>query len=368
MSADLAHQFISKLRNNRFGTVITEPLFLLFKIGILDRKHPAVFAHIKTSAVYCFADPYCKKWFQLAVVLTPKLAQKRACAPDRREQRLNRKFPWREKLLADLCAISFSDSARLIIAKAHSRKGSENLLRLVSAIDAQEHFVKVSERGQITTSIGSCPRDLHPHLLLDGEPIVSCDVSSAHWNFLSRILVKRLCHVSREPGCEKYVNDGWREHNRLIALLSDGDFYRTWCVDPQNDGERDQKKKLLTILLNKKNEKCQQNRLYQKIRAAFPITFAVIEDIKRDDHRNLSKQLHRFTADAIAAALLEVQGEGIAAIPHVDALICQQRDRERICEVKRLSLQKSFYQSKRSPLMKSRQVNSARMPYQGRSR
>jgi len=107
MSADLAHQFVSKLRNSQFGAMITEPLFLLLKIGILARKHPAVFVHIKTSTVYCFADPYCKKRFQIAVVLTPKLAHKRACAPDRREQRLNRKFPWREKLLADLCAISF---------------------------------------------------------------------------------------------------------------------------------------------------------------------------------------------------------------------------------------------------------------------
>ena len=32
-------------------------------------------------------------------------------------------------------------------------------------------------------------------------------------------------------------------------------------------------------------------------------------------------------------ALLEVQREGIAAIPQVDALICQEKDRERVCEV-----------------------------------
>src|SRR5262249_20919836 len=147
---------------------------------------------------------------------------------------------------------------------------------------------------------GSCPRDLHPHLFLDGEPIVFCDVSNAHWNFLSRILVNRLCHVSREPGCEQYLNDGWREHNRLVALLSDGDFYRTWCIDPQSDGERDQKKNLLTILLNKKNADCERNILYRRIRGTFPITFGIVEDIKRNDNRNLSKQLQRFTADAIA--------------------------------------------------------------------
>ena len=89
MSADLAHQFVSKLPNSVSGAMITEPLFLLFKIGILDRIHPAVFVHIKTSTVYCFAYPYCNKQLLLKVVLTPKLAQKRVCASDRREQRLN---------------------------------------------------------------------------------------------------------------------------------------------------------------------------------------------------------------------------------------------------------------------------------------
>ena len=174
---------------------------------------------------------------------------------------------------------------------------------------------------------------------------------------------------------EKYVNDGWREHNRLIALLSDGDFYRTWCVDPQSDGERNQKKNLLTILLNKKNQDCERNILYRRIRAEFPITFRAIEDIKRKDHRNLSKQLHRFTADAIAGALLEAQGEGIAAIPHVDALICQQKDRERVCEVIGRQIFEATgvccvvggirysplteNEKRRSPLMKSRQVMMA---------
>ena len=64
-------------------------------------------------------------------------------------------------------------------------------------------------------------------------------------------------------------------------------------------------------------------KTYRRIAAEFPITFGIVEDIKRNDHRNLGKQLQCFTADAIKAALLEVQGEGIATVPHVDALICQ---------------------------------------------
>jgi len=294
---------------------------------------PAVFAHIRTSAVYCLADPYWKKRIQLRVLLTPNLAKKLASADERRDNRLNRRYPFRKQLLADLAAVGFAPSARPIIAKVFCGKGFHNVQALMVAIDGGDHFVRISERGQITTSIGSCPRELQPHLLLRAEPTVVCDISNAHWIFLPLILKNRLLHISREPGREKYIADGWREHDHLINLLSAGDFYRSSCVDPEDDAERDQKKNILNILLNTKNEDCERNVLYCRIRSEFPITFGIIEDIRRGDNRNLSKQLHRFTADAIAAALLEAQRDGIAAIPHVDALICQQEDQQRVCEI-----------------------------------
>jgi hypothetical protein len=333
ISADLAHSFVSKIRKRACPITITEPLCLLCAIGVLRKIRPAVFAHIKTSAVYCFTDAYQRKQLRFEISLPPKLANKLKFAEQRCENRLNRKYPFRKQLLTDLAAISFSPSARPIIANGFSGKGFDNLRVLMTAIDGGRHTVRVSERGQITTGLGSCPRELQPHLLLRGDPIVTCDISNAHWNFLPRILAIRLHHVSRESGREKYIDDGWREHDRLTAFLSGGDFYRKWCVDPKNDGERDQKKNILNILLNKKNEDYERNVLYRRIAAEFPITFRIIEDIKRSDHRTLSKQLHRFTADAIAAALLEMQREGIAAIPHVDALICQEKYRERVCEV-----------------------------------
>jgi hypothetical protein len=332
ISADLAHQFISKLRNSHGATMITEPLLLLCELGILEKLRSAVFAGIKTSAVYRFAGPYGKKRLQLTLTLTPKLAQKRASASDRCDKRLNRKFPWRQQLFVDLRAISFPDSARRIIASGLVGEGRENLTRLLRAVDAEAHFIKVSERGQITTSITSCPRELQPHLLLGGKPTAFCDISNAHWNFLPLILANRLDYVSGPPDKQKYINDGWREHNELVGLLSGGDFYRTWCVDPQNEEEREGKKAILNLLLNSNNEDCERNSLYRRVRAEFPITFRIIEDIKRKDRRNLSKQLQRFTADAVAAALREVQREGITAIPHVDALICQDKDRELVCE------------------------------------
>jgi len=80
ISADLAHSFVSKLRKRDCPTTMTEPLCLLCTIGVLRKIRPAVFAHIKTPAVYCFADPYCKNQIRFEVTLPPKLASKRKSA------------------------------------------------------------------------------------------------------------------------------------------------------------------------------------------------------------------------------------------------------------------------------------------------
>src|SRR6266480_4433474 len=205
MSADLAHSFVSKIRKRNRPSTITEPLFLLCWIGILQRIHRAVFAHIKTSAVYCLTDAYQKKRLTFEISLPPKLASKLKFAGPRCENRLNRKYRFRKQLLADLAAVSFSPSARPIIAKGFSGENFHNLRALMTAIDCGSHSVRISERGQITTSLGSCPRQLQPHLLLHGDPIVICDISNAHWNFLPLMLANRIHYVSREPGRKKYI-------------------------------------------------------------------------------------------------------------------------------------------------------------------
>ena len=96
----------------------------------------------------------------------------------------------------------------------------------------------------------------------------------------------------------------------------------------QDPVEREEKKFLLTMILNWPNAKCEGNGLYRRLRGVFPLTFKICEDIKRKDHRNLSKSLQHYTAKAINRALLEAQARGIAAIPDVDAIVCQQRHRK----------------------------------------
>src|SRR5262249_12159154 len=156
-------------------------------IGIVERKQAAVFAHVRTPAKYCFTDKYRHKRLQVDLHLPAKLASKLARPKERHERRLNRKYRFREQLLNDLNAVNLTREARSIMARAFMGKGRDNMIRLVSAIDGQKHFVRISERGHITTSLSSCPKELQSQLLLYGEPIFYCDVSHAHWNFLPLI-------------------------------------------------------------------------------------------------------------------------------------------------------------------------------------
>ena len=88
------------------------------------------------------------------------------------------------------------------------------------------------------------------------------------------------------------------------------------------------------MLLNCPNAKCEANGLYRRMRAAFPLTFRVCEEIKRQDHRNISKSLQYYTAKAINGALVAAQAQGIVAIPDVDALICRVSHRGgRLCDL-----------------------------------
>ena len=318
ISADLARSYLSKLRNSCAAGEIKEPLPLLCEIGILELVRPAVHVHVCASAVYRFAEKYKNQRLQLRVPLTPKLASKLASATQRLEARLNRRHPYRQKLLRDLSEISFALEARPLIAAGMRTNRRDVLRAVVDSIDLREHFV------QITTSVSNCPRELQPHLLLNEKPLAFCDICGAHWNFLPKLLADRLRHVSKEPNRQKYIADGWREHDRLTVLLSDGDFYLAWCEAGADDNEREKKKEILNILIHGKNGRAQKNPLYQRLTSEFPITLAIVEDIKRQDHRNLSIQLQRLTADAISAALLELQSKGIAAIPLVDALICKR--------------------------------------------
>ena len=333
ISAELADQYVSPLKRNKNGATIKEPLPLLCHLGIIEKTAGAVFAHVKVSSKYKLAASYAGKIQKFKVDLPPKTHSKLLKAESRCEHRLNRKYPWRETLRADMRKIGIAQEGRALIAEELRRgSGGSGLQGIIGAIDERRHTARPNERGTIITSISSLPRTLKPFLTLDGEPAVSCDVSHAHHCFLPRLLADRIAYKHREKptGDLQHLE---AERLRLVERLSGSDYYRLWCNDQTDDKERKEKKGLINALLNMPNSKCTANPFYQWMRSEFPLAYRVVEDIKRSDHRNLSKPLQRFTSNAINGALRQLQEEGIIAIPQTDAILCRVSHQERVSRV-----------------------------------
>ena len=271
----------------------------------------------------------------LEVDLPPLLAKKRETDTDRCEASLERRYPFRAQLKADLTKLRFgADSRQRITELSRDRNLGPSVRRVVEVLGGIDRPLKINPRGQITTPVTGCPRELKPLLLLDGEPTSLCDISCAHFCFLPVLLRDRIDHLEKKHGLAADVSRHVAELRRLVNLLSTGDFYARYCVNPDDPVERKQKKQFLNILLNSPTAKCEEKGLYRRMRAELPYTISVIEAIKRESHRNVSKPLQHLTAKAVNNALFEAQAKGIPAIPVVDAIICQ-RSIERSCATNR---------------------------------
>jgi hypothetical protein len=335
ISADRASGFITPLKRLNSRDTIREPLAVLCQIGILRRVQAAVNGRdVKASARYAIDDAKFARRRALEVDLPPLLAKKRETDTDRCEASLNRRYPFRAQLLADLGKLSFGVASRRRITElSRDPKKGAAARRTIEAVDGGSHLLRISSREQVTTSVTGCPRELKPLLLLDGEPTSLCDVSCAHFCFLPVLLRDRIDHLEKEHGLGADVSRHFAEVRRLVHLLSTGDFYGRYCVNPDDPAERKQKKQFVNVILNSPTAKCEENSLYRRMRAEFPYTIGVIEDIKRADHRNVSKPLQHLTAKAINGAFFEAQAKGIPAIPDVDAIICPTRHKEVICRL-----------------------------------
>ena len=331
--ADLAHGYVSAIRRPKLSHTMREPLAVLCHVQVIRRVRCAMNSwHVKLPASYALGGEYVKRRPDLQVALPPYLSRKRLSAFARREERLNRRYPFRARLVSDLRSLSFSVNSRATIADLlRDPNLAPSTMRALEAVDGVAHWVRVSPRGQITTSVSGCPRTLKAFLLLEGKPVVFCDISHAHHCFLPALLGGRIDHLREKHFSAANIGHYEAELKRLVEFLGDGDYYSKWCRDTEDPVERGEKKLLLTMILNWPNAKCEGNGLYQRMRRAFPLTFRVCEDIKRQDHRNISKALQYYTAEAINGALLAAQTQGIAAVPDVDAIVCSSRHKEKVC-------------------------------------
>ena len=338
ISADLAHDFISAVKRPKKRGTIREPLAVLCRVGILRCVQAAINGRdLKMAARYSIdggnlnADER-QRLITLEVNVPHYLIEKRESATERRERRCNLRYPFRRQLKVDLHKLRFSDDARERIAHLlGDPQIGPAAKRAVEAIDGGKYLLTISPCGQVTTSAGLCPKVLKPYFLLDREATVSCDISHAHHCFLPALLGERIDYLKKDHRSVAEIEDSEAELKRLSEFLSDGDYYAKLCVNTEDQKEREQKKRLVNVLLNLPNAKSERIGLYLRLRQEFPRTLKVCEDIKRKDHRNISKRLQSLTAKVINAALLQAQHLGIAAIPDVDAIICSKRYKETVC-------------------------------------
>jgi len=332
-SGDMAEQYASPIKRIKNPKTIREPLGVLCEIGIIERTARAVCAHVQVSARYQITKTFAGRMRRMTISLNPKMRAKLVNSEERRDHRLNRKYPFRKKLLSDLTHLAFAETARPMLARLRKAgNGGSGLDKITHAIDTQAHAVKVNTLGTIYTALSSLPCKLKPNLTLCGEAVVICDISHTHHCFLPLLFRNRIDHFKSQNSAAN-ISALEAERTRLIQRLSEGDYYQSWCVSASDNNERAEIKNLANTLLNMATCRCSGIPLYRRMSGAFPHTFQIIEDIKRNDHRNLSKQLQRFTSTAINGALLQLQREGIAVIPDTDSLICRAKDQSRVCGI-----------------------------------
>ncbi len=331
----LARDYVSKLRTAPAG-VAREPLAALIRAGILEITTPAKLnAFSKASACYRIAQAYHRRKFtavddETTSCIKRKLEQSQA----RLENGLNRSWPFHAQLLRDLAAVtvaSTQEAKETVDALVKGKDTKPCTTAILTAIVTRQHTVKVKPSGLIVTSLISCPRLLKPHLLIEGEPITLCDISSAHWMFLPRLVSNRIEYCRRRGDDENGLASLKIELGRLIELCSSGSFYQSTLPSTCTADDIKRRKKLLNVLLNSPCTKAAKNCVWQSLRRQFPLCIGIIDSIKRDEHRAISKQLQHFTANAVTAALLEMQAKGLPAIPDTDCLIVRERDREAAC-------------------------------------
>ena len=335
ISLDCSHGYVSPFKRAKSADTIREPLAVLCNIGIWRKVQDAVNHHVKNSAIYALTSEYEKrKRMSVKLHLPPGQKRRLEAAPERNDKRLNGKSPWRKQLICDQEKLGFAPNALRDVAALLQTTKEEAIKRALKAIvEGQHEQLRMGVTGTILCSVNGIPKELKPRLTVGGEPAAECDISHAHHCFLPVLLRERIKHRAGDELRDGYVAECELEFRKLTAFLSHGDYYEKWCDDQKEPRQRDEVKKLATQLLNMPNERAQRIPLYRKMREKFPCVFAVVEDLKRGDHRNIYKQLQRFTANVIEAALLRAQARGIPAFPDTDALHVPESHREEMCKI-----------------------------------
>jgi hypothetical protein len=152
--------------------------------------------------------------------------------------------------------------------------------------------------------------------------------------FLPRLIADRMEYCSNRGDDESSLEPLKGEMLQLIEVCSSGSFYAQMCREGASEESVKRMKKLANILMNSPESKADNNRIWRGLKHMFPHCLRIITAIKREDHRKISGQFQHFTANAINRALLDLQIQGIPAVPDTDCLIVRERDKAATCSPK----------------------------------
>ena len=316
MSSELSRQYVSTFKRAKNPATIRQPLRLLVHLGLIEMIQKAIATpHRKASARYRLNPAYGKPR-PIQASITAQQITKMETATKRQETRLNRRHRTREGIAATLSTIGISSAGNALAIKMMTAKDkAQGIAKFWKYLEAPSlRKVKIDPSGTIHHFVKNCPRELKPHLLLDGKPSAIVDMKAAH-------LVCLLC-VGRDR--VKWMEANGRnaadlegELARYKATLESGDIYE------ELGGTADRKKFKKTLLssLNMATSKAIHLPPYQRLKTSFPRIVGIIQDLKKNNHRALSNQLQHFTAKIIEAATHEAQRMEIATLPDTDAMI-----------------------------------------------
>jgi hypothetical protein len=324
MSSELSRQYVSTLKRGQWRRTKQQPLALLTFLGLIVITQKAIATpHRKQSARYKLNPAYGTPK-KIEANLSRQQVMKIETATERQEIRLNRKNRTRGKILSDLATISLSNEGmHLAVEMTSGGEKSQAIARFLRVMkDPALRKVTTDPSGTIFHYVKVCPRELKPQILLAGKPVSIVDMKAAH-------LVCLIC-VARDR--IKWMTGNGRDTKSLVTeldryqkTLQNRDIYEELGG---SGSERKQFKLALLMSLNMATPKAIRLPQYQKLKTAFPSIVGIIEDLKKNDHRALSKQLQYFTAQIIESATFAAQNLSIPCLPDTDALIVPEEHKD----------------------------------------
>jgi len=337
VSLELSHQYISPLKRQLSTDTIREPLHLLLSLGLIEVVQPYRSGpHCKVSSSYRLCQPYLAQKRTEPVPLPPKMILKLETASARQNKRLNSKYPFRAQLIDDLHEVGLAPETQDLVNRITETSPNlkSSLAQVMNTVIGQsDPWCKVAPSGQISTPFNSCLRELKPFLTISGCRVELCDISYAHWCLLPKLIVDRMAYLDSKGLSNPRFAQQEQELRELRHFLSTEDLYSSTLPQSTDPSARKKHKKHMLKLLNWKNQWTDKDPVYRALKARFPETFLILEDIKKNDHKRLSLQLQSWTANLIQDTLLRLQAHQIIAIPDTDCIICQEGLHEEACSI-----------------------------------